>query len=1093
MFMSFTEKVNLMIGTAGSGHAIPGPQHPHGMIKLSPDTISLPCAGYDYNDGRMIGFSHTHLEGVGGSGGRGNILLTGTTGPLMVDEREYASRFSHEDEKAEVGYYQVRLLDYDVNVELAASAHCGFHRYTFPGGKESRILLDLGHTLGGWNLCTNAEVHIVDKTHFAGFGTGSSSETFVIYFYGEVNIPWKSWGMWNGDEIRKEATKTEGSKIGLYLGYGTPEDGLTVKVKLAFSYINIEKAKKHLEKELPHWELEKTAAETRALWEELLGRVEIDGHSPDYQIQFYSALYRSFNQPTDYTEYDEYMDGVDGRKVYPSERKHFYSDDWAIWDTFRTTHPLQNILETERGNDQVQTMTRIYEHGGWLPMCTSPAAGYNQTMIGHNASSIIADALAAGYTDFDREKAFAAMKKQAREAHPDPKLRMLGTHPLYLEKGYMPHDAVEGKYFSVSETLEYVYGDWCVAKMAEHLGRKEEAEEFKKRAMNYQNLFDPALRFMRPRLGDGSFVEPFDPTDAFKRGFCETSSWEYTFFVPHDIQGLINLIGGDDAFTRRLDEFFEKKLYNNQNETGIQTPFLYNYARKPWKTQKIVTRYVREYHRNRPGGLYGEDDAGAMSAWYVFASMGLYPVCPGQGSLVITSPNFERIRIRVKGGDFIIHCRNFAPENIYIQAALLNGRDYNRSWISYEEFFSGGTLELIMGPSPCKSWGADSNSVPPSLTTETPMLLAKTATPPQKIAKSGEIFFLKANVVNKGATGAGTIKVCTGGLLGTRNIAGEISVFLPAGESRDIEIPCTIYASGTYQIFLQDRPIGELTVQGDDFYHFICEEKPKLSAVMQPNLEPVTVSARVRNKGSVPGTEAVCLTVNGHVEAAKPFTLSPGEEKEISFLWKPEAPGTYRLEICGSPIVEYDAAETIAHDFHTYSTTPLAHYHGMNRNLYIKAAGFQGKYEYGILFYKHPYEGDFEAVVAISYEENTNPYAGAGIIVKNDMASVSTEGCLFLGAMSVRGYFFNWTKKEAGRIAHPEGPMDCPKVPYWFRLRKKGKNFSGSYSVDGSAWVSLGEVDYPDAANKQFVGLFAQSGSELPRLVKFAGFSVKRL
>jgi predicted alpha-1,2-mannosidase len=426
--MLFTEKVNLMIGTAGSGHAIPGPQHPHGMIKLSPDTISLPCAGYDYNDGRMIGFSHTHLEGVGGSGGRGNILLTGTTGPLIVEEREYASRFSHEDEKAKVGYYQVRLLDYGVNVELAATAHCGFHCYTFPKGKESRILLDLGHTLGDWNFCTSAEVHIIDKTHFAGFGeyplTGSNPE-FVIYFYGELDTPWKSWGMWNGDEIQKEAMRVEGSKIGLYLDYGTPENILPVRVKIALSYINIEKAQEHLEKELPHWELEKTAAETRALWEELLGRVEIGGHSLDYQIQFYSALYRSFNQPTDYTEYEEYMDGVGGRKVYPSEGKHFYSDDYAIWDTFRTTHPLQNILEAERGNDQVQTMVRIYEHGGWLPMCTSPAAGYIQTMIGHNASSIIADALAAGYMDFDQEKAFAAMKKQAEEAHPDPKLRIL--------------------------------------------------------------------------------------------------------------------------------------------------------------------------------------------------------------------------------------------------------------------------------------------------------------------------------------------------------------------------------------------------------------------------------------------------------------------------------------------------------------------------------------------------------------------------------------------------------------------------------------------------------------------------------------------
>jgi regulation of enolase protein 1 (concanavalin A-like superfamily) len=262
---------------------------------------------------------------------------------------------------------------------------------------------------------------------------------------------------------------------------------------------------------------------------------------------------------------------------------------------------------------------------------------------------------------------------------------------------------------------------------------------------------------------------------------------------------------------------------------------------------------------------------------------------------------------------------------------------------------------------------------------------------------------------------------------------------------------------------------------------------------MQPNLEPVTVSARIRNKGSAPGTEAVCLSVNGRMEDAKALTLAPGEEKEIAFLWKPGSSGTYQLEICGSPAAEYDAAETVGHDFRTYSTTPLAYYQGINRNLYIKADGFQGKNEYGILFHKHPYRGDFEAGVKISYEENTNPYAGAGIIVKNDMASVSTEGCLLLGAMSKRGYFFNWTKKEEERIAHPEGPIDCPKVPYWFRLKKEGKHFLGSYSIDGFTWISLGELDYPDAAEKQFVGLLAQSGSELPRLVLFVDFSVKGL
>jgi hypothetical protein len=349
-------------------------------------------------------------------------------------------------------------------------------------------------------------------------------------------------------------------------------------------------------------------------------------------------------------------------------------------------------------------------------------------------------------------------------------------------------------------------------------------------------------------------------------------------------------------------------------------------------------------------------------------------------------------------------------------------------------------------------------------------------------------------VVNKGVSGAGSIKVYTEGDGPGANItAGEVSVFLAAGEGREIEIPCTVYTPGVYRLFLHESPAGELTVQGDGLTRFVCEGTPRLSTVMQPNLEPVLVTARIRNKGSVLGAEAVSLFANGCMEMAKPLALAPGEEKELSFLWKPRVPGTYRLQVCDSPGVEYDAAETISYDFCTYSTTPLAQYSGIGRNLYIKAGGFQGKYEYGFLFHKHSFRGDFEALVQIPYEENTNPYAGAGIIVKNDLASASPEGCLILGAMSVRGYFFNWYTGSSERSAHPDSPVDCPKVPYWFRMRKEGKYFSGSYSSDGSNWILIGETGYPDAAEKQFVGLFAQSGSELPRLVKFTDFSVKKI
>lgn len=1084
--MPYVDYVNLMIGTAGNGHAIPGPQRPHGLVKLSPDTITLPCAGYDYNDGRVIGFSHTHLEGVGGRGGRGNLLLTATTGPLAVEETEYASRFSHRDESARVGYYQVRLQDYDVNAELAATEHCGFHRYTFPTGRAGRILLDVGHTLGGRNRCTGGEIRITGDRSFEGCGhyplLGDASQTFIIYFSGEADAPFDTPGTWSGTDIFEDSREISGSKIGMYLGYEAGASR-TVAVKIAISYVSVEKARSHLAREIPGWDFDKAVADTAAAWEELLGRVRVEGHTEDYRIQFYSALYRSLNQPTDYTEHDEYFDGVGGRNVYPSEGRHFYSDDWAIWDTFRTTHPLQNLIEPERAADQAQTLVRMYRHGGWLPMCTGPAVGYNQTMIGHNAASVLADAVAAGHEDFDLETAWDAMIKQATQFHPEQRLRMLGAHPEYLEKGYLPDDAVPGNTFSVSETLEYIYGDWCVAQMAKRLGREKDHAEFLERARNYRKLFDPETRFMRPRNRDGRFVEPFDPTDAFKRGFCETSSWEYTFFVPHDVQGLINLVGSDEAFAERLDEFFGKRYYNNQNETGIQTPFLYNYARKPWKTQEMVLRYVREHHGNRPAGLYGEDDAGAMSAWYVFASVGLYPVCPGQGALAICTPNFPHVTLRVGNRRFTIRCLSFALENIYIQGARLNGAALNRSWISYGELQAGGELELVMGAEP-SDWATDFESAPPSLTTDTPMFSVDGISLFTAVAKPGEAFPVSLAVTNKGITGGGDIVVSADGIE-----AGKINVFLEAGESREVEVPCRLYALGRHSLTAQGKSAGVVSVDGTAFTRFACREAPGLSAVVTTG-EAVTVTARVINTGSAPGWEAAGLCVNGDLAQTVPLYLKPGACADVEFRYTPPQEGNYALRVLDSPEAALDRAGTPGHDFMFCSGTPLAGFYQAGDNLYILAGGFQGKGDNAVLYHRHFYAGDFDAMVRIAYEENTNPYAGAGIIVKNDMGAGHNKGGMILGAMSVRGYFFNWNMEGSRPAAHPAYAVDCPRTPYWFKLSKRGKRFTGSRSEDGKSWIVINEVDYPEAAEKQHIGLFAHSGSERPRLVKFTDFCV---
>jgi len=725
--------VDPLIGTEGPGNTVPGPCLPHGMVKLSPDTDAPPGSvdAYEYGDQRIQGFSHTHLEGPGGSSnGYSHILLMPATGSLLTSEAGYASSFSHAQERAEPGYYAVRLADYDVLAELTATARCGFHRYTFPGARDARILVDVGHTRG---LSLDGEVEIVGDRTVRGRATTSmhplialataadpgTTARMQVYFHAEFDRPFASCGTWRGAETRPGTRQVTGRDAGAWLAYETAP-GDTVRVKVGLSYIGVDQARENLAREIPDWDFARVRAEAADAWNGLLGRVRVSGGSEAQRVLFYTALYHALLQPADYTEHGRFWSGADGTgRVYPADRFRFFTDDWCVWDTFRTTHPLQALLEPGLRSHVVRSYLHLYAQGGWLPKCTWQATGYSRVMIGNHAVSVILDAAVRGVRDLDLDTAYEAMRKSALEDNENLGSGFacgylnLGTPPSYRERGYVPLECDPTQ--AVSMTLEYAYDDWCVGRMAHALGDSREGDAFLERSRNYRNHWNPAEGFMQPRSGDGGWVTPFDPEDG--TGFCEADAWKYTWFVPHDPAGLIRLTGGREAFVRKLDAFFEGGHYDPSNEPGFHVPYLYVYGGAPHKTQERVRALLDAAFSAAPSGLPGNDDSGAMSAWVVFSAMGFYPVCPGAPVYVLGSPWFPRVELRTENAEgeerrFVLETVGHAPENLYVQSATLNGAPLDRAWIRYREVAEGGRLVLEMGPRP-SSWGSGEDVLPP--------------------------------------------------------------------------------------------------------------------------------------------------------------------------------------------------------------------------------------------------------------------------------------------------------------------------------------------------------------------------------------------
>ena len=744
-----TSYVNPFIGTDDHGHTFPGAALPGGLVQLSPDTGIKGwdwCSGYHYSDSTIMGFSHLHRSGMG-AGDWGDILLMSTTGKLKVEPgtkenpgEGYQSKFSHQEEKASPGYYSVTLKDYRIKAELTVSERAGFHRYTFPKSDASHILIDMQHGIG--DKCTDAQVKIVNTTEVEGH---RASNGFVkkqnVYFCAKFSKPFSSFGTWAKNNIKTGSKEESGTNIGAYIDYVTSENEV-VEVKVGISYTSIAQARLNLDTEIPQWNFDQVKEAAKTKWNKALAKIEIeldktnDAKSAKQKLEtFYSALYHSLLFPATFSDVDGKYMGLDN--LIHTAKGFTYRSDFSLWDTFRAEMPLLTLVEPVRSNDAVNTMIAQYQQGGWLPTPQQFGNSYTNDMIGDHPVVVILDAYRKGIKNFDLQKAYEAVRKNAMETPPvDHRSRGRIGLEYYLKLGYVPYNKIRE---SVSRTLEYAFNDWCVAQLAKEAGKMDDYGMFMKRASNYKNIIDLTTGFARPKNSEGKWLEPFDPKfvgQGDDRHYTEANAWQYTLFVPHDVKGMIQLTGGRKNFVAKLDTLFTTSSeikstvaditgligqYAHGNEPGHHTVYLYNYAGAPWRTQYMARNVMDSLYHSGPAGLCGNEDMGQMSAWYVLSAMGFYPVAPGQNVYSIGSPEFSKVTIHLdksfgNAGKFVIETRNNSRENKYIQSATLNGKPFNKPWFDHSEIKNGGTLIFSMGAEPNKSWGSEESAAPPSMT-----------------------------------------------------------------------------------------------------------------------------------------------------------------------------------------------------------------------------------------------------------------------------------------------------------------------------------------------------------------------------------------
>ena len=724
----FVRYVDPFIGTGGHGHVFPGATTPFGMVQLSPvngvsgwDWVS----GYHASSSELTGFAHMCLSGTG-IGDLADLIVLPTTKEVVSDTssggrnflQNYKAAYSHSGEEASPGYYMVELQDSGIKVELTASPRAGMQKYTYEKAGKASVIIDLGHAIN-WDSPIETFIKQESETRFTGYrkSTGWAKEQW-LYFAVETNQPVKRFRVVEGGELR-DGGESKGKDTRAVLSFDINDTRL-LQVKVGLSSANIQGALKSIECEMPGWDFDAVRWQASDLWEKELRKIKIKTPEEDLKTVFYTALYHSMIAPYLHSDLNKAYKGMDNQ-VHYAEGFDRYTV-FSLWDTFRASHPLFTMIQEDKVHDFIHSFMAVYREGGLLPVWEL-AGNETNCMIGYHAVPVMADAWQKGLiTDIAGEELLEAMVKSAMTDQ--------GGLKYYREYGYLPAD-LENE--SVSKALEYAYDDWCIAQVAKSVGNDEVYQTFIKRAGYFKNHFDASTGFMRGKLANGEWKQEFDPLFSSHRNdeYVEGNAWQYSWFVPHDVKGLVNLHGGAGQFVAKLDSLFTIDAdvkgkhaspdisgligqYAQGNEPSHHVAYMYNYVGMPWKTAERVNEIMRTMYSAETDGLCGNEDCGQMSAWYVLSSMGFYPVNAADGNYILGTPLFDEVEITLgKGKHFVIVAENNSPENIYIQSAVLNGEVLNRSWFTHQQMKQGGTLKLVMGNMPGKAWGT--SDLPPSM------------------------------------------------------------------------------------------------------------------------------------------------------------------------------------------------------------------------------------------------------------------------------------------------------------------------------------------------------------------------------------------
>ena len=713
--------IDPFIGTGFHGHTYPGATVPFGAVQLSPDTRAGnwdACAGYHYDDSTLTGFSHTHLSGTGCID-LGDLLIRPTTQTVDPSRQPmYApAAFRHEDEKAEAGYYAVLLHEEGIRAELTATAHTGVHRYTFPKESTPTVIVDLKHSLDNEHIYESS-LQVVNPHEITGMrNTRGWSDNQRIYFVIQCSQPFEKATLVSNQKAL-EGKEAEGTDLQALLKF-KDHTSESIVMKVGLSIVSVENARENLQAEVEGFDFDAVKQAAYHTWNDAVSAIKVEGGTEEQKTNFYTALYHSMVVPNvvsdvngQYRRHDQTIGQLPQGAVQYST--------FSLWDTFRAWNPMMTLIDTTLVTNMIHSFLHIYDASGELPLWPL-SAGETGTMIGYHSASVIADAYMKGIRGFDAEKALEALVVSSEK-------NQKGAD-YYISKGFIPSNI---KKESISCLLEFAYDDWCIAQLAQALGKQEIYDTYIRRSQQYLNVFDGATRFFRPKRMDGNWETPFNPNEV-GRAYTEATAWQYRFFVPHDVNGMVQLFGGKEAFTSALDDIFHTDAqvdgdlvditgligqYAHGNEPSHHIAYLYNYIGQPWKTQAMTRRLLDEMYAPTPEGIVGNEDCGQMSAWYILSSLGLYAVCPGSNEFTFTTPLFEKATLQLANGKTLTITANHPEKNLYIDKVELNGKEIETNFVTYEQLMGGGELHFSLTDQPNRKRGVTADSAPYSFTKE---------------------------------------------------------------------------------------------------------------------------------------------------------------------------------------------------------------------------------------------------------------------------------------------------------------------------------------------------------------------------------------